>query len=415
MALGPDYYSLRDHARVFDDIAVYDRDTVNWDGVEKPEQLVSADVSASFFNVLATPPLLGRYLAPGEDGRDAPRLAVLSYALWRARFGSDPPPSDASSVSTAIPPPSLASCRRASTIPKAHSSGVPNSMDAASQLPRSAMRPMRGVNMIARVKRHVDRQQLAAEMTRLSGIIRAEYPPDFEKIGFVDGLRIVADPLQRRMTGDVQPALMILSGAVALVLLIACANLANLLLARAAGRQRELAVRMALGAGRARIVRQVLAESITLALPGGLAGIAVAYWAVAAMNAFQPMVLASYPPIQLDLRTLAFSFVLTLFTGIVFGLAPAWGAAGVRIRDAFQTASYGHSASRSTARLRQLLVVVELGVSLVLLIGAGLLARSFLNLARVDLGLRARAPPHHASQPWLAALLRDRRADGVLR
>ena len=216
------------------------------------------------------------------------------------------------------------------------------------------------------------------------------------------------------MTGDVQPALLVLSGAVALVLLIACANLANLLLARAASRQRELAVRMALGSGRARIVRQVLAESITLALPGGLAGIAVAYLAVDGLNAWKPQVLASYPPIALDLRTLAFCFALTLITGLVFGLAPAWGAAGTRIQDAFQSASYTHSGGRSATRLRQLLVVLELAVSLVLLIGAGP-ARPKLSEARQNRPrLRTRESAHHAREPGGAALRHRRRAGGLL-
>jgi putative ABC transport system permease protein len=168
--------------------------------------------------------------------------------------------------------------------------------------------------------------------------------------------------------------------------LIACANLANLLLARAAARQRELAVRMALGSGRRRIVAQVLTESLALALPGGLAGVAIAWLAVTALNAWKPVVLASYPRISMDLPTLAFTFGLTLATALAFGLAPALAAAGINIQDVLKSAGHTQSGGRRATRARRFLVVAELGVSLVLLIGAGLLARSFVKLSRTDLG-----------------------------
>src|ERR1035438_3487299 len=199
-------------------------------------------------------------------------------------------------------------------------------------------------------------------------------------------MRILATPLQRRITGDLRPALIVLTGAVLLVLLIACANLANLLLARAAAREREMAVRMALGSGKARVVRQMLKESLLLAVPGGLIGIDLALFAVALLNAWKPLVLVRYPPIAMDLRTLGFTVALTLITGLVFGIAPAMGVSGIHVQEALKSAGAGHGGSRASARMRRLLMVVELGVSLVLLIAAGLLARSFLNLARVELG-----------------------------
>jgi predicted permease len=223
-------------------------------------------------------------------------------------------------------------------------------------------------------------------MNRLTRAVRAEYPKEVNG-AFLAHMKITATPLQRRMTGDLRPALLVLTGAVSLVLLIACVNLANLLLARAVSRQRELAVRMALGSARGRIVRQVLTESVVLALPGGVAGVAVAFLAVAGLNAWKPLVLVRYPALSLDFFTLALTLGLTVLTGVVFGLAPALTAARLSIQDALK----GEGRAISTARVRKLLVTAELAVSLILLIGAGLLLRSFLTLARTDLGF----PPNN--------------------
>lgn len=199
-------------------------------------------------------------------------------------------------------------------------------------------------------------------------------------------MTISAVGLQQRLTGDLRPALLVLTGAVGLVLLIACANLANLLLARAAARRRELAVRMALGSGRGRIVRQVLAESLVLALPGGLWGGLIAVVAVRSLNVWKPLALASYPEISTDLASLGFTLGLTLATALVFGTAPAFTAAGVTIQEALKSTGLSHSSGRTSTRLRRLLVVAELSVSLVLLIGAGLLVRSFVKLSQTQMG-----------------------------
>ncbi|MDQ2947611.1 MAG: FtsX-like permease family protein, partial [Acidobacteriota bacterium] len=175
----------------------------------------------------------------------------------------------------------------------------------------------------------------------------------------------------------------------ALLLLIACANLANLLLTRATARTRELAMRMALGSGTARIVRQVLTESLVLALPGGAMGVLFAFLAITTLNGWKPLVLQSYPPLTLDLTTLGFSAGLTFLTALIFGMAPAWTSGRIRIQEALKSAGPVNAGSRTATRIRHILVVTQLGVALVLLISAGLLSRSFVKLATTDLGFSA--------------------------
>ncbi len=388
VGIGADYYSMREAHRVFADVGAFDTLTLNWSGREKPEQLDAAQVTPSFFSVLGTAPMMGRYLAQGEEGRSAGAIAVVSYPCWRGRLGGEPHVVGETLTLDGLTHTIVGVMPQGFDYPRGTQIWRPLPMDESGQRPRSAMRPMRMVNILARPQKTLTAEQFQAQLPQLTASLRAEYPPEIEKAGFLDGMRILATPLQRRITGDLRPALVVLSGAVLLVLLIACANLANLLLARAAVREREMAVRMALGSGRARVVRQMLKESLALAVPGGLCGVAVASFAVALLNAWKPLVLVRYPPIAMDLRTLAFTLALTLITGLVFGIAPALGVSGVKIQDALKS-SGGHGGSRASSSLRRLLVVVELGVSLVLLIAAGLLARSFLNLARTELGFPA--------------------------
>jgi putative ABC transport system permease protein len=386
---GADYYSLREAHRVFAEVGAFVTRTLNWSGKEKPEQLDAAEVTPSFFSVLGTAPMMGRYLAPEEEGEKAPAVVVVSYRFWRGRMGSSPGAVGETLTLDGLAHTVVGVMPQGYDYPRGTQIWRPLPMNEPGQRPRSVMRRMNLVNMLARVQPTLTEEQLQAQLPQLTASIRAEYPKDFETAGFLDGMRILATPLQRRVTGDLRPALMVLSGAVLLVLLIACANLASLLLARAAAREREMAVRMALGSGKARVVRQMLKESLLLAVPGGIAGITLASFAVDLLNAWKPLVLDRYPSIVMDLRTMGFTVALTLVTGLVFGIAPALGVSGVRIQDALKSAGAGQGGSRASARARRLLVVVELGVSLVLLIAAGLLAKSFLNLSRTELGFPA--------------------------
>ncbi|HEY7333713.1 MAG TPA: ABC transporter permease [Bryobacteraceae bacterium] len=386
IGLASDYYSLRERARALQDVAAIAWGDVNWGGPERPEYLHAAQVSSSFFPLMRTRPMLGRYLAPEEEGTKAPPVVVLSYVFWRNRLGGD----------RGIVGKTIVLDRQARTVIGVMPQGFdyplgaqvwrPLAIDENMQRPRLANRPMRIVSIVAREKAGIGSRQLEGEMSRLTAEIRAEYPKELDAYGFLKGFRIDATPLQRQITGDLRPALLAITGAVGLVLLIACVNLANLLLARGTTLQRDLAVRLALGSTQARLSGQVLAESLMLALPGGAAGVAIAAIAVYVLNALKPAVLVRYPPISLDYRILAFTCALTVVTALVFGIVPALAASRVNVLEALKTAGHAHSGSPGSARIRRSLVVAELAVSLVLLIGASLLIRSFLKLAHVELG-----------------------------
>ena len=379
VAVAGDYFSLREENRIFTAVGAYDTTTANWAGVEKPEQVDTAQVTSSFFRVFGVSPIMGRTLATHEDGPQPPAVVVLSYSFWRNRLGSDAHVIGRTLTLDRQPATVIGVMPQGFDYPKNMQMWKPLDLDEVEQKQRMRMRI---VNIVARLRPGVSEARIAAEMERLTRAIRAEYPKEYNTGAFLKHMAIMATPLQRRMTGDLRPALLVLTGAVSLVLLIACVNLANLLLARAVSRQRELAVRMALGSARVRIVRQVLTESVVLALPGGVAGVAVAFLAVAGLNAWKPLVLVRYPTLSLDFTTLALTLGLTILTGVVFGLAPALTAARLSIQDALK----GEGRAISTARVRKLLVTAELAVSLILLIGAGLLLRSFVSLARTDLG-----------------------------
>jgi putative ABC transport system permease protein len=381
----PDYFRIRAGNRAFEEVGAFNAVRVNLTGVERPEQLEAASVTSSFFRTMGMRPALGRWLTPEDDGSEAPAVVILSHAFWQSRLGGDTNVIGTSISLDRLPRTVIGVMPQGFDYPRGAQMWLPAGLDEAVAGLISPTRPIFTVGIVARRKAAVTAEEVAADLERVAEQLRGEYKVFVTKFRW--DVTIAAVPLQRRLTGEVRPALLALSGAAVMVLLIACVNLANMLLARAANREREFAVRLALGAGRGRIVRQVLGESLRVAAPGGIAGAGLAWLALYLLNRAQPAMLLPFPPIAMDWRAFAFTSGLTLTAGILFGMAPAFSSAGLRVYETLKSAAGTHSGSGG--RLRKLMVVVELGVSIVLLIGAGLLARTCLSLAQTELGFRS--------------------------
>jgi predicted permease len=263
---------------------------------------------------------------------------------------------------------------------------MPLQLDDAAERVLSPSRPIFTVSILALRKPEVSPHAVQFDLNRMAGMLRTEYHVFPTKFRW--DLTISASPLQQHLTGEIRTALLALTGAAGLVLLIACVNLANLLLARAMNHRRELAIRLSLGATPYSIFRQALIESLILALPGAATGIGLAWLAMRLLNSFTPGILLRYPLVSIDLRVLVYTFSLTVGAALLFGLAPALSGARAQIGDTLKSGPMTHSSGPGASLLRKILLVAELAVSMVLLIGAGLLTRSFLNLAHKELGFR---------------------------
>jgi putative ABC transport system permease protein len=353
--------------------------TVTLTGNGDPEEVPVQLVSASFFSILGVRPALGRSFTTEEE-KPQTRVAIIGERLWRRRYGADP-----GIVSRAITvdgqPYSVVGVMPASFafLDKSIEVWLPLGLPAEARTPRG-----RWLSVVGRLKPGVSMERAQQDMTRVHGEL-ARLFPDFNT-GWT--ARVV--PMKEELTASVRPALLILLGAVGFVLLIACANVANLLLARATSRQRELAVRAALGAGRGRLVRQLLAESLVIAAAGGVAGLLLATWS---LHLLRTVVAAQLPiqrldSVRMDAWVLAFTVLASLASGIVFGLIPALGASRSHLTDALKDGGRGGSAARGN-RTRAAFVVLEVALALVLLVGAGLLVRSFARLLSVDPGFDA--------------------------
>lgn len=369
-------------ATVFDGMAAMAETSFNLSGVGEPERLPGRRVSANLFDLLGVPAALGRNFV-AEDDKPGTHLVLLSHDLWQRRFGSDP-----NVVGRAIILNSE-SYTVVGVMPKfPHLPGYGTHEDElwvpmAFPAEEASQRGNHFLEVIARLKSGVTLQQAQAEMNTIAARLAQEYPDHNTRIS------ATVSPLHEEVVGDIKPALLILLGAVGFVLLIACANVANLLLARAAVRQKEIALRLALGANRARLTRQFLTESVLLAALGATVGLLLSFAGLKVLKLFIPAEVTQVETISIDGRVLLFTALVALVTGLLFGLAPATQASNFNLNETLKESGRDSAASSKGNRLRGMLVIGEVAVSFILLIGAGLLINSFFHLRNLDPGFRA--------------------------
>ncbi|MBI3667084.1 MAG: ABC transporter permease, partial [Acidobacteria bacterium] len=389
-ATAAEFFDYRGQNRVFADVAAFRRRSVNITGGAGPERIAAASVSAGLFPLLGVRPATGRGFLPEEDSSGRDNVVVLSHELWLRRFGGDPSPLGQKLILggkvhtvVGIMPPGFQFRFSSPSATEPVELWLPMGFTPEELAARGG-----GYNniLVARLKPGITLEKVRREMEVIAGRLELQYPQNYRgPRGAPAGWRITVVPLREQITGRVRPALLVLLGAVGLLLLIACANVANLLLARVAARQREMAIREALGAGRLRLLRQFLVESLLLCVLGGALGLLVAYWGLDLLLALRPADLPRLEDVAVDRRVLLFATILSLLTGVVFGLLPVFARSARGIQ---QGLGEGRGAVGGFGRQRahSLLIVSEMALSLVLLIGAGLLARSFARLLRVNPG-----------------------------
>jgi predicted permease len=379
----PEYWELREQAHSFERVAAFTDGTVNLTGSGAPERLQMGYLTADALPLLGVAPALGRGLAADDDLPGRPPVVLLSDALWRRRFGGDRAVVGRTVILDDAPATVIGVMRPGFQLPL-HFIGPEMQLWAPLQLDPASDRSQRGwhfLEMVGRLRPGVDSAAAAHEVAGLARRMRETYPNDYLQ-GFTASVR----PVEDQVVGDARPAILMLLGAVGLLLVIACANVASLLLARAESRHREMAVRAALGAGRGRIVRQLITESVVLAAAGGSLGLLLAVWGVRGLVLSAPASVPRLGGIAVDGWVLAFAAAASLSAAFLFGLAPALHAGRADLASTLAEGGRWGSSSAAGQRFRRGLVVGQIALALVLLIGAGLLVQSFVRLRGVDPG-----------------------------
>jgi predicted permease len=391
------YIDVKTQNHVFDETAITIGGSFNMTGQGTPERVDGARVSSSFFALIGARAAYGRLLLPEEDEKGKAPTAVLSYGFWQRRFGADPAvvgktlilngnnftvvgvmPAEFSLDKEVMP--AVNAIQKADVL-------LPLPMSEADRTDRAH----EDYNIFAKLKQGVTSAEAQAEMDVIAERMKQQYPENYPPHG---GLTISVVPLLEQVVGDIRLALYVLFGAVGFVLAVACANVANLLLSRAAVRQKEIAIRTAVGASRTRILRQLLTESVLLSLAGGLLGLLLAMLAVRLLRVFGPENIPRLDEIGVDARVVGFTFLMSLLTGIIFGLVPALRASRVDLNEVLKDGGRTSQGSGGLAglghhRIRRLLIISEVALSLILLIGAGLLIRSYKRIASANPGFDA--------------------------
>jgi predicted permease len=376
------FLDYREQNDVFEDFATFARGDVDLTVDEKPERLTGMRVSHGFFHLLGYEPELGRAFLPTDEIKGNENVAIISRALWERSLGKDPAIIGAPVILSGM----------SFTIIGVIGPGLQHVGGDYHSLPHGGnvdvwwpltmdprVRTSHFLNAIGRLKSNITREQAEARLNVIAQQLEEQHPEDKD-------WRIRLVSLRDEIVGGTQNMLLILFGAAGFVLLIACVNIANLLLATATVRQKEIAVRTALGAGRLRLIRQMLTESLLVAVFGGAAGLLVAKLGIDALVALGPKEIPRLQMVSLDWRTFAFTLIAALLTGTLFGLAPALHVSRVNLSESLKEGSRGSSGGSRQNRLRGFLVIAEVSLAFVLLIGAGLLVRTFFYLQKADPG-----------------------------